>query len=93
MALASRGSSAARVVVVTAVFSWPEVRCLLAYGCVPPDARFNGPQEPVETDVWLLRIVDLVMLGGFLRSETRLAGGLGSPAEVSALATPAGPPG
>lgn len=92
--MASRGSSAARVVVVTAVFSWPEVRCLFAHDCVPPGApRFNGPQEPVGTDVWLLGIVDLVMLVGFLRSEIRLAGGLGSPAEVSALGTPAGPPG
>lgn len=78
IALASRGSSAARVVVVTAVFSWLEVRCFFAHGCVPPGApRFNGPQEPAGTGVWLLGIVDLVTAVGFLRSEIRLAGGLG----------------
>jgi hypothetical protein len=78
--------------VVTLIAPLLEVRGLFALSELPDAPRFDDLQESAGADVWLSRIADVVVVVVFLRSEV-LGGGLGSPAEVSAPETPAGPPG
>lgn len=76
--------------VMTAVAPLSQVRCLFEARAELPDTlRFDGLQESAGADVWLPRIAGMVVVIVRLRSEARLSGAVGSPAEVSAAETPA----